>query len=89
MGAKKRHSTKASDVSGDVPVATMVVKTTVNLPANIVESLRKLAAARGTSMGKVIADAIELEAYMQTRKQRGRRVLVEDDDKKLIELFLR
>jgi len=66
-----------------------VVKTTVNLPANVVESLKKLAATRGTSMGKVIADAIELEAYVQERRQRGARVLVEQDDKTLTELFLR
>ena len=66
-----------------------VVKTTVNLPANVVESLRKLAASRGTSMGKVIADAIELEAYVQERRQRGARVLVEQEDKTLTELFLR
>lgn len=66
-----------------------IVKTTVNLPANVVESLKKLAVARGTSMGKVIADAIELEAYVQERRQQGARVLVEQEDKTLTELFLR
>jgi hypothetical protein len=69
--------------------AVAVVKTTVNLPASVVESLRKLAAARGTSMGKVIADAIELEAYVQERRQQGARLLVEQEDKTLTELFLR
>jgi hypothetical protein len=85
MASKKRNPL-TSEALAD---AVGVVKTTVNLPSNVVEALRKLALTRGTTMGKVIADAIELEAYVQQRRQRGARVLVEQDDKTLTELFLR
>lgn len=79
-------------VPGDTtatPEAVTVIKTTVNLPANVVDSLKKLAATRGITMGKAIADALELEALIQERRQQGGRVFVEDKDKSRTELWIR
>jgi len=77
------------DAKSSEPEGVLVVKTTVNLPAHVVESLRQLARSRGTTLSKVISDAISLEEYVHQRTQQGLRVLVEEKDKTLTHLWIR
>lgn len=67
----------------------LVVKTTVNLPITVVESMRQLAKARNTTLGKVISDAISLEQLVHKRTQQGARVVIEERGKKRTEVWLR
>ena len=67
----------------------LVVKTTVALPATVIDALRQLAKSRNTTLSKVISDAITLEQYVHERTQLGGRVLVEDPDKSVTQLWIR
>lgn len=58
--------------------STVVFKTTVNLPAAAVEVLKVLAAKRGTTMTRVIHEAVGTEKFIDDVQAEGGKILIED-----------
>jgi hypothetical protein len=54
------------------------VKTTVNLPAAVVEALKVLAAKRNTTMTRVIHEAVGTEKFVDDVQSRGGKILIVD-----------
>lgn len=79
----------SNKTSPEIPEGVLVVKTTVNLPVTVVESLRKLAKERHTTLGKVISDAISLESYVQETVRKGGRVVIEESDNTKTRVWIR
>ena len=66
-----------------------VVKTSVNLPQDAVDALRKMAAKRGTTMADVLRQAISTEKFLDETTSNGGKVLIEENDKSMRQLLIR
>ena len=64
------------------------VKVTVNLPEELVETLRKYAEERGITLTEAIRRAIAHERYFTTEIELGGTVLIEKPDKSIREVVL-
>lgn len=68
---------------------TNFVKTSLNLPQNVVDALQEIAQKRGTTMAQVVRQAIATEKFLHDTVQEGGKVLVEGKDKSVREVLLR
>jgi hypothetical protein len=66
-----------------------VVKLSVNLPVEVVEALREMAAQRGTTMTETIRRAISTEKYLDDAQAEGAKILIQDPDQTVQRLVLR
>lgn len=71
----------------DAPAA--VIKRTFNLPLESVTAVKRLAAARGTSITEVVRRAIWIEQYLHDEIANGGRVYVKFPDETVKELVIR
>jgi predicted transcriptional regulator len=62
---------------------TKIIKMSVNLPDNIVQVLKELAAKRNTTMTEVLRHAIGTEKFIEEVQEAGGQVLVEDKQGKI------
>lgn len=65
-----------------------VVKISANLSRDVVETLREVARARGTSMTEVLRRGISMEKFLLDTKRKKSKVLIEDANKVVRELLL-
>lgn len=56
------------------------LKTTITLPADAVEVLRQLAAARNVSFAEVVRRALHVEKFLEDARKEGRRVVLQGED---------
>lgn len=66
-----------------------LIKTSVTLPEETLNSLREIANRTGTSMADVLRKAITTEKFLQDTVAEGGKVLIEGRDKKLKQLLVR
>lgn len=66
-----------------------MTKCSFNVPADTLEQLKQLAAARGGTRTQVIHDAIRTEAYLSRVIHKGGKVLVKRPDGTMEQLVLR
>lgn len=59
-----------------------VVKVSFNIPAQQFEDLDNLAASRGVTMTEVLRRAIASEMFLQSEADKGRNIIIEDDNGK-------
>jgi len=77
--------TKAA-VSAEAP--TEKVRLNLNLPADIAQQLREIAARRQLSLTDVVSHALALESYVDSTVAKGGKILVEDSNNNLRELLI-
>ena len=65
-----------------------LVKTTVTLPADVLEHARHVAETSGSTVSDVLRRAAELARYVDGITKDGERLLVERQDKTLRELVI-
>ncbi|WP_035238714.1 ribbon-helix-helix protein, CopG family [Desulfobacter vibrioformis] len=65
------------------------LRVSVNLPENIVETLKQLAARDGITMTEVIRKAIMTEKLLSDELKEGNKILIEDQSKKFRQLIFR
>ena len=66
-----------------------MVKTSMTLPEQSVDTLRELAKLTGTSMAEVVRRAVATEKFLRDTMQEGGKILIKDKDSSLRELILR
>jgi hypothetical protein len=66
-----------------------VVRLSVNLTPDVANTLRELAAARGTSITDALRRAIGTEKFLQDAANRNAKILVEEPDKTVKQIVLR
>jgi len=59
-----------------------VIKVTVNIPEDLMENVKRLAAEEGTTMTSVIQRALSLEIFLAAEEEKGSKVLLEDPNGK-------
>lgn len=64
------------------PTRSRTVKVTVNLPEEIVEAVRYLAAKRGVSRTEVLRQAISTEKFLDDSVSKGDSVVLENEESK-------
>jgi len=64
-----------------------VTKVTVNLPNEVIEQLRALAAANNTTLTDAIKRSIEINKYLTDREKEGSKLLIETPDKKFQQII--
>jgi len=64
-----------------------VTKVTVNLPNEVIEQLKALAAANNTTLTDTIKRSIELNKYLTDREKEGGKLLIETPDKKFQQII--
>lgn len=70
-------------------MSSPIYKTSINLPTDAVETLKKLAAKRGSTMADVIRQAISTEKFLEETVSTGGKVLIEEKDKSIRQLLIR
>lgn len=65
------------------------LRVSVNLPENIVETLKQLAARDSITMTEVIRKAIMTEKLLSDEIKNGNKILIEDQSKKFRQLIFR
>jgi hypothetical protein len=65
-----------------------LIKTSMNLPAQSLETLRELAKQTNTSMAEVVRKAIEIEKFLRDASGEGSKILIKDKDSSIRELVL-
>jgi hypothetical protein len=68
--------------------AQQLIKTSMSLPENSVETVRELADEAGTSMAEIIRKAIAIQKLLRDTTKRGGKILLRDKDDKTSELIL-
>lgn len=66
-----------------------MVKTSMTLPEQSIETLRELSKATGTSMAEVVRRAVATEKFLRDTVSEGSKILIKDKDSSLRELILR
>jgi len=66
-----------------------VVKVTVNLPKDLVEAVKALAAKRQVTLTEVIRNAIGTETFLADAADQGSKILIEDKKKRIQQIVLR
>lgn len=72
-----------------VPATIMtdeVTKVSVNLPSELVEQIKVLAAKRRTTVTEVFCSALSTAKYLSERVDEGAKILLEDKDKSIKQL---
>ena len=69
------------------PTMSGVTKVTVNLPNEVIEQLKALAAANNTTLTDTIKRSIELNKYLTDREKEGGKLLIETPDKKFQQII--
>ena len=64
-----------------------VTKVTVNLPNEVIDQLKALAAANNTTMTDAIKRSIEINKYLTDREKEGSKLLIETADKKFQQII--
>mgnify|MGYP002635758658 CR=1 FL=1 len=64
-----------------------VTRVTVNLPNEVIEQLKALAAANNTTLTDAIKRSIEINKYLTDREKEGSKLLIETPDKKFQQLI--
>ena len=64
-------------------------RVSVNLPDNIVKSLKELAERDGITMTEVLRKAIVTEKLLRDEVDQGNKILIEGKDEKLRQLIIR
>ena len=64
-----------------------VTKVTVNLPNEVIEQLRALAAANNTTLTDAIKRSIEINKYLTDGEKEGGKLLIETPDKKFQQII--
>ena len=65
-----------------------LIKTSMNLPEQSIETVRELAAKTGSSMAEVIRRAIETQKFLRETADQGSKILIKDKDDSMRELIL-
>lgn len=71
------------------PASNKVIKMSVNLSADVVEALKKLAEKRNTTMTEVLRQAIGTEKFIDEVNQDEGKILVEDNKGRVRQLVFR
>lgn len=71
--------------SGPRPI---VVKTTVNLPKQVLDAAKVIAAERNASISDVVRTALDLHGRLLQATKDGDKVLLEGEDKRIRELLI-
>lgn len=67
-----------------------VVRTSMNLPQQSIDTLRELAAETGSSMAEVVRRAVATEKFLRTTFAEGSKILIKDKNSdSLRELLIR
>lgn len=66
-----------------------VIKMSVNLPADAVQALKKLAARRNTTMTEVLRQAIGTEKFIEEANEAESKILIEDKRGRVRQLVFR
>jgi len=61
-------------------VTAKPLKTTISLPADAVQVLRELAAARNVSFAEVIRRALHVEKFLDDERKQGRKLILQGED---------
>jgi len=56
-----------------------LVKTSVTLPQDTLDTLKEIAGRRGSTMGEVLRQAISTEKYLQDTTTQGGKILIKED----------
>ena len=70
-------------------MAQNLIKTSMTLPEQSIETLRELARANGSSMAEVVRRAVDTEKFLRDVTKEGSRILIKDKDSSMRELILR
>jgi len=67
-----------------------IVRTSMNLPQQSIDTLRELAAETGSSMAEVVRRAVAMEKFLRTTFAEGSKILIKDKNSdSLRELLIR
>lgn len=66
-----------------------MVKTSMTLPEQSIETLKEISKATGTSMAEVVRRAVATEKFLRDTVSEGSKILIRDKDSSLRELVLR
>lgn len=72
----------------DAPKRKMI-KTSVILPEESVETLKEIAARTGSSAAEILRRAIDTERLLRQTVDEGGKILIQDKDKSLKQLLIR
>ena len=61
-------------------MAMTVVKTSMNLPQDSLETLRELAEGANTSMAEIVRRAVATEKFLKDASANGSKILIKDKD---------
>lgn len=70
-------------------MAGNTVKISANLSEEVVQALRELAEEKGVTMTEMLRQAISLEKFLSDQVKEGKKVLLEDKDKKYQQILMR
>ena len=65
------------------------VKVTLNLPADLVERLKKTSSKRQVTMTEEIRRGLENDLYLSQEEEEGAKILLEKKDHRLVQLVRR
>ncbi|MGC2401069.1 MAG: ribbon-helix-helix protein, CopG family [Acidobacteriaceae bacterium] len=67
-----------------------IVRTSMNLPEESIETLRELAQKTGSSMAEVVRRAVATEKFLRDTAAEGSKILIKDKDSGMLrELLIR
>lgn len=66
-----------------------IVKTSMNLPEQSIETLRELASKTGASMAEVVRRAVAMEKFLRDTAAEGSKILIQDKNNSIRELIIR
>lgn len=70
-------------------MSSNVTRVTVNLPADLIESLKKEASKRGISVTEAIRRGLETELFLNDQESAGSKILLEKEDSSIVQLIRR
>ncbi len=66
-----------------------IVKTSINLPQESVDAVRKMAQKAGTSMAEIVRRAISTDKFIHDAVDEGSLILIKDKDNSMRQLVIR
>lgn len=87
-GIRPLRTHQVQEVGSRSMADNTTVKTSLNLPEDVLQVLRELAEESNTSAGEVIREAISTEAFLENAVQEGGRILLKDDKDGVRELVI-
>jgi len=73
----------------EVVMSRDTVKVTLNLPADLVERLKKTSSKRQVTMTEEIRRGLENDLYLSQEEEEGAKILLEKKDHRLVQLVRR